>query len=174
MIRLSAICALLLYNVSIYTYNLPGNNTEDEIHLSEYQGKKILLVNTASNSGYSMQYQSLEQLHQLYKDSLVIIAVPSNSFNNEPFDDSTISAYLNANYPATYIIAGKSEIIGDSAIPLYQWLVDQSLNGQVNNEIKGDFQKFLIDNTGKLVGVFAPSVDPMSDELLDAINGTDD
>ncbi|NNV55075.1 glutathione peroxidase [Limnovirga soli] len=164
--------AAFFFTTSIYTYTIPDTNGEP-IAFANFQGKKILIVNTAGGSEFVDQYASLEQLYQIHKDSLVIIVVPSNSFGNEQGTDSTIFQYVTETYGATYVISGKAEVKGVNQVPLYHWLTNKSDNGQVGYAIHGDWQKFLIDKNGKIIGVFAPSVDPMSDELQDAIKNVD-
>ena len=172
MIKLIFCCLIFISSTDFYSLVLPKPMEQNsQIKLSSYQGRKILIVNTAGGSEYASQYNSLEQLHRLYPDSLVIIAIPSNSFGNEPGTDSTITNYLIDTYDATFIVSGKVEVIGENQHPLYQWLTDQNKNGIVSNEVKSDFQKFLINEQGKLIGVFAPSVDPLSDELQSVIKG---
>lgn len=163
-------CLLISFTLfsSIYDFSLTdidGNS----FSLSQYKGKKILFVNTASQSGYAGQYGALEQLCQLYKDSLVVIAVPSNTFQSEPLDNVAIKNLVTGHYGVHYIITQKTDVAGAAQSPLYSWLTHQSQNGMMENSVNEDFYKFLVNGEGKLVGVFAPSVDPMSDEIQDAI-----
>ena len=162
-----------IFLTGIYDFSLPSAQGGTMINLSDYQGKKILIVNTASNSNHADQYEKLEELYQKYKDSLVVIAVPSNSFGNEQGSDSTIYDHVTVNYGVSYPVAGQMEVTGDSTCALYQWLTQRSLNGSVDASVKTDFQKFLVDENGKIIGVFAPSVDPMSSDMQDAITGNE-
>ncbi len=155
---------------TIYDFSLPSNNGQD-IHFSDFAGKKILIVNTATQSDYEFQFEKLEQLYQLYKDSLVIVAIPSNSFEHEPGNDSTIKSYLDSNYAMSYILSAKQEVTGENQNSLYHWITSENDSTFQHTEILGDFQKYLIDRDGKLIGVFAPSVDPMSAEMTNAITG---
>ena len=151
-------------------YNLPLNDIDgNPINLGQFQGKKILIVNTATNSSYVSQYDSLEQLYQKYKDRLVIIAVPSNSFANENSDNTTIKNFVMRNYHIHYILAQKTDVTGDTQSALYSWLTHIEQNNMMSNGVEGDFFKFLIDKSGKLVGAFVPSVDPMSDDMQSVI-----
>ena len=138
-------------------------------NISQYQGKKILFVNTASNSSYTSQYASLEQLYQKYQDSLVIIAVPSNSFGNDSADNATIKDFVMSNYNIHFTLTQKADVAGDSQSALYSWLTHIDQNTMMDNTITDDFYKFLVDSSGKLIGVFGPSVDPMSDDIQNAI-----
>lgn len=154
---------------SIYDYSIQST-TGAVINLSDFQGKKILFVNTASNSPYANQYGRLEQLHQQFHDSLVIIAVPSNSFGNEPLTNEAIQSQVAQNYNIHYLLAQKLEVSGVNITPVYQWLTQIALNGQKENPVPGDFTKYLVDETGTFKGIFAPSVDPLSEELTSALH----
>lgn len=158
---------------TIYGYSLTATNG-DTIHLSDYAGKKILFVNTAASSPLASQYGKLEQLYQLYKDSLVIIAVPSNSFGNEQETDSVINENVHDTYNISYLLAALVDVAGDSMHPVYHWLTESSLNGSVTNPVGTDFQKFMIGTDGKLIGVFSSKVDPMSASIQDAIKNIDE
>ena len=168
MFKLFILLVALIPFSSIYTYTIKDLDA-NEIHLGDFKGKKILLVNTACNSTYSNQFRGLEELYQKYKDSLVIIAFPSNSFGNETGDDAAIKEFISAHYHTHFIIAQKTAITGIGQEPIYQWLTQLGKNGVMDNTIKKDFHKFLIDGAGNLVGSFAPSVDPMSDVIQTAI-----
>jgi glutathione peroxidase len=157
----------------IYDFSLPSAQGVEPIHLSDYQGKKILIVNTASSSEQANQYTQLEELYEKYSDSLVVIAVPSNSFGNEQGSDSAIYNHLVDTYGVTFPVAGQTEVAGDSTCQLYQWLTQKALNGAIDTKVKTDFQKFLVDSDGQLIGVFAASVDPMSSDIQDAITGNE-
>ena len=151
-------------------YDFSINDIEgNTIDFSDFKGKKVLIVNTASNSSQVSQYQSLEQLYQKYKDSLVIIAVPSNSFGNDTATNTAINSFIQTNYHVHYLVAGKTLVTGESQSALFTWLTHVEKNGMINNPINGDFFKFLINSSGTLIGTFAPSVDPMSDEVQTAI-----
>jgi glutathione peroxidase len=153
---------------SIYNYSL--NDTEgNSFSLSQFKGKKILFVNTASSSEYVGQLASFEQLYEKYKDSLVIIAVPSNTFQDEPKSNAELKSYIESTWHTHFIITEKTIVAGAGQSPVYSWLSHQSENGMMENNIDGDFYKFLVNADGKLVGAFAPSVDPMSDEMQSAI-----
>jgi glutathione peroxidase len=133
------------------------------INLSDFQGKKILIVNTASNSEYAGQYGSLEQLYQKYSDSLVIIAVPSNSFGNEPESNDSVKNYVMNNYNIHYILTSKMDVAGDTIAPLFQWFADTS------QSVNKDFFKFLISEQGDIIGVFDETIDPMNAIIQDMI-----
>ena len=155
--------SFFLFN-SIYDFqvtDIDGNT----INFSDFQGKNILIVNTASQSSYVNQYAELEQLYQSYKDSLVIIAIPSNSFGNETGNDSTIKSFVTVNYSIHYWLGSKMEVNGDSISPLYQWLTKRTLNNVMDNPADSDFFKYFIDKQGNLRGVFGTNISPL-DSLI--------
>ena len=159
---------VIAFSSGIYSLSTTSSGGS-AINLSDFRGKKILFVNTATNSAYVSQYAKLEQLYQTYKDSLVIIAVPSNDFNNEPGTDSTIQDFVNTNYSISYLLASKQSVSGDSISPLYSWLTSAAQNGVLDNPVVGDFCKFLVDANGNIVGAFNGSVDPMDSVIQNAI-----
>jgi glutathione peroxidase len=152
-----------------YNFNLTDIDG-NKISLGQFRGKKILFINTATNSSYTSQYASLEKLYQKYKDSLVIIAIPSNSFGNEGGDNATIKDFVKNTYGIHYILAQKTIVAGDNQSPLYGWLTHMEQNNMMSNTIQGDFYKFLVDGSGRLVGAFVSSVDPMSDDMQSVIS----
>lgn len=159
---------LLVFPPSIYDFDITDING-NTIHLSDFNGKKILFVNTATNSSYAQQYGSLEQLYQLYKDSLAIIAIPSNSFGNEPNENDSILNFVQAHYDIHYILASKINVTGDSIAPLYQWLTQSSGNGAFDNPVHSDFYKYLVNREGELIAVSAGMTDPMDTVIQNLI-----
>ncbi len=157
-----------IFITSIYSLSftdIDGNSQS----FGTYQGKKILLVNIATNADEVGQLTQLQQLHQQYQDSLVVIGFPSNSFNNEPRTNTEIKQFCQNNYGVTFKLAAKGNVTGAGMLPIYNWLAQQSENGVLNGTIVGDFQKFLIDKNGQIIGVFAPSVSPMDSTVIQAI-----
>jgi glutathione peroxidase len=159
------------YYTSIYSQHYITLNG-DQVYMSQYQGKKMLLVNMASESPYAAtQIPQMEQLYQAYKDSLIVIGFPSNDFGNEPRSNNDIKLLMENTYHSTFPV---SQQVGvrDSTIslhPIYQWLQHQDLNGIMNVKVKRDFQKYLIDNDGKIIGVFSAKIDPMDSIIINAI-----
>lgn len=153
---------------SIYSYQLDAANGSI-IRFNDYRSKKILLVNIASNSQQVQQLTALQQLYVQNQDSLVIVAFPSNSFGYESRSDSEIVVFaqeLGISFP----IAAKMDVNGPSANPVYKWLANKYLNDAVNAKVKTDFQKYLIDSKGRLVGQFDSSVHPLDSLLLNAVH----
>ena len=155
--------------VSIYSLSVPDIN-HGSIHFNDYRGKMILIVNTATgDSAASQQIVQLQQLYQQHQDSLVVIAFPSNSFGNEPGTDAEIKATMQNVYGVTFPIAAKSWVRGDSANIIHEWLGSKLQNDVMEARIKRDYQKFLIDRTGSIVGRFDSSVSPISTVIQNAI-----
>ena len=136
------------------------------IDFSKYKGKKILVVNTASKCGYTPQYEGLEKLYEKYKDKLVIVGFPANNFGGqEPGTNTEIKEFCKKNYGVTFPMAAKVSVKGDDTAPIFQWLCNKSQNGVLDAEIKWNFNKFLIDENGKILNYFPSGVEPMSKEI---------
>jgi glutathione peroxidase len=161
----SAPSKTIAMNQSIYDFKVDAL-TGGTIDLAAYKGKKILIVNTASECGYTPQYKELEALYEKYKDKLVIIGFPANNFGGqEPGTNTEIKAFCEKNYGVTFPMAAKISVKGDDMAPIYQWLTQKSQNSVLDAEIKWNFNKFLINENGKLVAYFESKVTPMSEEI---------
>ncbi|MBB1283389.1 glutathione peroxidase [Flavisolibacter sp. BT320] len=134
-----------------------------------YKGKKVLLVNIATGSDKVTQLIGLSQLQDQFKDSLVVIAFPSNSFGNEPRTNTQIKQFCETVYPVNFLLAEKGAVLGSDTQPVFNWLSKKSENSIGSAQIREDFQKFLIDGEGNLIGVFAGSVAPMDQKIISAI-----
>lgn len=145
-----------------YRLSLARNNG-DVVSMEAFKGKKILLVNTASDCGYTGQYAELEELYQKYKDRLVIIGFPANDFKQqEQRDDSAIAEFCKVNYGVTFILAKKSQVIkGEAQNPVFQWLSTASLNGWNDREPVWNFCKYLVSESGVLQAFFPQTVSPL-------------
>lgn len=153
---------------TVYNYKLKTIKGE-ELDLSAFKGKKILLVNTASACGLTPQYKQLEELSENFKDKLQVIGLPCNDFaGQEPGTEQEIVKFCETNYGITFPLTAKVKILGEPD-PIYQFLTKKELNGYSDSAVEWNFQKYLVDETGKLVAVFAPPVDPLSEEILNAI-----
>ncbi len=140
------------------------------IDFSKFKGKKILIVNTASKCGYTPQYEGLEKLYEAHKDNLVIVGFPANNFlYQEPGSNDKIAEFCKKNYGVTFPMAAKISVKGSDKAPIYEWLTNKKYNGYDDTKVKWNFQKYLIDEHGKLVAVFYPGTKPESDEVLAAI-----
>jgi glutathione peroxidase len=162
--------ALFFTPVSIYTLS-PPSISGGTIPLSQYEGKCILITNIATGSVYAPQLAELQQLYQSHSSKLVVIAVPSNSFGHEPRSNAQIAAYLDSAYGITFPVTAKYNVTDSLAPvdPLYQWLTGKYQNGVFSSEVGGDFQKYLINKQGKLVGIFDSATSPISAPVLQAL-----
>lgn len=137
------------------------------IDFADFKGKKILIVNTASKCGFTPQYEELEALYKKYKDRLVIVGFPANNFfSQEPGTNADIEQFCKKNYGVTFPMAAKVSVKGNSIAPIYSWLTNKKENGIMNSKISWNFNKFLLDENGKLIGHFKSKVKPMSEEIL--------
>jgi glutathione peroxidase len=139
----------------------------EEFDFSSLKGKKVMIVNTASKCGFTPQYKDLEDLYEKYKDKLVIIGFPANNFaNQEPGTASEIREFCTRNYGVSFPMMEKISVKGEDMHPLYKWLTTKALNGVMDSEVKWNFQKYLIDENGKLVDVLYTKEKPGSDKTL--------
>ncbi|MGZ8523770.1 MAG: glutathione peroxidase [Chitinophagaceae bacterium] len=154
-----------LHNLSVHL------NDGSELPLGTFKGKKVLLVNTASNCGYTNQYDDLQKLYEGNKDKLMILAFPANDFKEqEKGTDNEIAEFCKVNYGITFPLAAKSSVIkGNEQNEIFQWLSDETLNGWNDQEPTWNFCKYLLDEDGKLIKFFDTGVSPLSDEVKEAI-----
>lgn len=138
------------------------------ISFSEFKGKKVLVVNTASECGYTKQYAQLQELYAEYKDKgLVIIGFPCNDFGGqEPGSEAEIMAFCEKNYGVTFPLMSKISVKGDDTSPVYKWLTSKEENGVLDAKVKWNFHKFLIDEEGHLVAEYGSGTKPMDDKIL--------
>lgn len=146
--------------ITIYDFtaeDIRGN----AIHFKDFESKVILIVNTASNCGFTSQYDGLEKLYQTYKDQgLVVIGFPCNQFGGqEPGSNEEIADFCRINYGVTFPMMKKIKVNGNDAHPLYQWLKKQK-GGLLGSRVKWNFTKFLVDKKGNVIGRFSPSAQP--------------
>ncbi len=150
---------------SVYDFKVPSLGG-DTIDFSQYKGKYLLIVNTASQCGYTKQYADLEKLYEAQKDKLVIVGFPANNFGGqEPGSNAEIKEFCQKNYGVTFPMAEKVSVKGNDTHPLFQYLTSKEKNGVQDAEIKWNFTKFLLDKNGKLLAVFPSAVNPMSEEI---------
>lgn len=143
------------------------------VSLSSFKGKKILIVNTASKCGFTPQYKDLETLYEKYKDkNFVIVGFPCNQFGNqEPGSSSDIKSFCTRNYGVTFPMMEKVDVKGDSICNIYNWLTSKEKNGVESSSVKWNFQKYLIDENGFLVGHVNSLKSPDCDKIVDWIEG---
>ena len=154
--------------ISFYSLSIKDTNG-NTIAFSSFSNKKILIVNTCINCADTVQYRKLEQLYQKYKDSLVVIAVPSNSFGKTPMSNTAIRNFIQQKYNIHYILAEKMSVKGNEISPLYNWFADSTKNGIMKGKVNNDFYKFLIDKDGNLLGEFGRTTDLMGNNIKAAI-----
>ncbi len=156
---------------SIYDFKVAGLDGKT-IDLSAYKGKKILIVNTASQCGLTPQYEDLQKLFTKYQDKLVVIGFPANNFGQqEPGSNDEIKSFCQKNYGVTFPMAEKVSVTGEDIHPLFQYLVQEAKKlGTEDPVIKWNFTKFLVDEKGNLVKVFSHRMKPMDEEILKHLN----
>ncbi len=152
---------------SFYDFTVKDISGED-YSLAQLKGKKVLVVNTASKCGFTPQYAGLQELYETYGgDDFVIIGFPANNFaKQEPGSNEEIATFCQKNYGVTFPMMSKISVKGDDQHPLYKWLTSKSENGLENSKVSWNFQKYMIDEQGQLVGHFAPNVKPDSEKLV--------
>ena len=156
--------------VSFYQQKAILNNG-NPIDFSVYSGKKVLIVNTASNCGYTGQYAELQKLHEKLGDKLAIIAFPANDFaEQEKSSDNEISQFCQINYGVTFPIAKKGVVVkSKDQQPIFKWLTDSRANGWNSHQPDWNFSKYVIDEKGNLTNYFGPSISPLDSEFLKAV-----
>lgn len=154
---------------SIYDFKITSLEGK-EIDFSALKGKKILIVNTASKCGFTPQYKELETLYQQYKDQLVIVGFPANNFLfQEPKGNTEIAEFCQRNYGVSFPMSEKVSVKGKDIAPVYYWLTHKKYNGLQDSKVKWNFQKYLLDENGKLIAIFSPKTSPLSEEIMQAI-----
>ncbi|MDB5248092.1 MAG: Peroxiredoxin [Segetibacter sp.] len=167
---LIAISSFFLAGTDIYNFKVTGLSG-DTIDFSKFKGKKIMIVNTASKCGNTPQYGELEQLYEKYKDKLVIVGFPANNFREqEPGTNAEIEEFCKKNYGVTFPMAEKVSVKGDDIAPLYKYLTEEASKMGIEDPVKWNFTKFLLDENGKLITVIHNKTKPMSEEVLKYFN----
>ena len=161
------VAAALVGNAqSIHGFKVKGIDGK-QIDFASFKGKKILVVNTASKCGYTPQYEALEKVYEQYKNKLVIIGFPCNQFGGqEPGTNEEIVSFCKKNYGVTFPLADKIDVKGEQMAPIYQWLTQKSKNGVVDATISWNFNKFLLDENGRMIAYFPSNVKPDSEDIL--------
>ncbi len=150
-----------------YSYADIDGNT---IKVSDFKGKKIMFVNTASYCGNTPQYDKLEALYKKYSSTFVIIGFPCNQFGaQEPGTDSTIKVFCTGIYHVTFPMASKIDVLGPNQHPIYKWLTSKSMNDTMDSQIAWNFQKYLLDEKGKFVAMFSNTMQPDDPSIIAAI-----
>ncbi len=176
-------------NVAINTNSNENMNTETQVKtiydfkvndlygkefdFASLKGKKILIVNTASECGLTPQYKDLEAIYKKYKDkNFVIVGFPANNFGSqEPGSNEQIAKFCQLNYGVTFPMMSKISVKGKDMTEIYQFLTQKSKNGLQDSEVEWNFQKYLINEEGELVKVLSPRVLPTDTAIVGWING---
>lgn len=159
---------LITGNQSVFDFKITSIKG-GEINLASFKGKKILIVNTASECGYTYQYKGLEELYRKYKDQLVVLGFPANNFGHqEPGSNEQIESFCSKNYDVTFPMSQKISVKGDDIDPVFEWLTSQP-NSDFTGEVKWNFEKFLLDENGKLIHRFRSKVKPFDPEIISVI-----
>ena len=152
--------------MSIYDYSIRKLNSTEEINLKDFKGKKILFVNVASKCGFTPQYRELEELYLKYKDQLIIIGFPCNQFLwQESGSEEKIASFCQLKYDISFSLTEKIKVKGSHKHPIYQWLTDKSKNDKNDYKVSWNFNKFLVDEKGKLINHFNSKTTPLSTEI---------
>jgi len=134
---------------------------------SSCKGKKVLIVNTASECGFTKQYEDLQKLCEVYGDKLQVIGVPCNQFGKqEPGDGEEIQEFCKLNFGVSFPLTEKMEVKGSNQHLLYKWLTNKDYNGKKSSSVKWNFQKYLIDEKGDLIGFYYSLTKPMSKKII--------
>ena len=157
---------------SIHSFDVELINGE-MISLSAYKGKKMLIVNVASECGYTSQYEQLEELYQnTSREFFEIVAFPSNQFGGqEPGSNEEIAKFCATKFQVTFPLMAKISVVGSEQHEIYQFLTKASINGTQDSTVKWNFQKFLVDEKGQVVESIPSGVLPIADEIVNWING---
>ena len=151
---------------SIYDYSIQVLNSSEVLDLRDFAGKKILFVNVASRCGFTGQYADLEKLYQQYQEDLVIIGLPCNQFLfQESGSEEKIAQFCSTTYGVSFPMTTKIDVKGKQQHPIYQWLTTKELNGKGDYKVSWNFNKFLVDEKGRLVDHFPSKVKPFDPEI---------
>jgi len=154
-------------DTNIYGITLLDLNEANRIDLSAFKGKYIMFVNVASKCGYTPQYEGLQALYEENSDKLVIIGLPCNQFGfQEPGDSTEIQSFCKLNYGVTFPISEKLDVKGKNQHPLYTWLTSKEYNGVDDYNVTWNFNKFLVNPNGELIGYFGSKTKPKSTDIV--------
>ncbi len=159
---------IMMSQQSVHEFTINTIDGESK-NLSDFKGKKMLFVNTASQCGFTPQYMELQELHEKHGDELVIIGFPANNFGGqEPGSNDQIKTFCQKNYGVSFLLSEKVRVKGKNIDPMFKWL-----NAQDNQSFKGDimwnFEKYLIDESGKLIKRYRSMTKPDSDKIISLI-----
>ncbi|MDC1395110.1 glutathione peroxidase [Bacteroidia bacterium] len=152
---------------NFHYFTIPTLDEQSTLKMSDYKGKKILIVNVASKCGFTPQYEGLQKLNELHGDKVQIIGFPCNQFlGQEPGGKEEIAAFCQKNYGVTFPITTKIDVKGSSQNEIYTWLTNKETNELEEYKVTWNFNKFLVDENGKFIKYYGSKVEPMGKELL--------
>ena len=159
--------ALNAQDTNFYSFTVKTIDGE-EISLSQFKGKKVLVVNVASKCGHTPQYEDLQKLYEEYGgDDFTIIGFPANNFlRQEPGTNEEIKEFCTINYGVTFPMMAKISVKGKNIHPLYEWLTKEENNGVMDAKVSWNFQKFMIDENGELVDMVSPKRSPYNEKII--------
>ncbi len=150
---------------SIYDIKLNDINN-NPVDLGQFKGKYLLIVNVASECGFTPQYEELEEMQRNYKEDLVVLGLPCNQFGGqEPGSSREIQEFCSSNYGISFLLTEKIKVKGEGQHKLYCWLTDKTLNGRSNSSVRWNFQKYLVSPKGELLDYFYSMTNPMSPKI---------
>ncbi|MGC1389676.1 MAG: glutathione peroxidase [Bacteroidales bacterium] len=171
--KLNLLFSMMIFSSAVFSqtsgfYDFKVKTLEGaNFDFSSLKGKKVMIVNTASKCGFTPQYKDLEEVYEKYRDNFVIIGFPANNFaGQEPGTAAEIRKFCTENYGVTFPMMEKISVRGKDISPLYQWLTSKSKNGVMDSEVKWNFQKYLIDENGKLIDVIYSKDKPTSEKII--------
>jgi glutathione peroxidase len=160
----------ILATKNFHYFSIASLDEGSAINMADYKGKKILIVNVASKCGYTPQYEGLQELHTKYGDKVQVIGFPCNQFmGQEPGGKEEIASFCKKNYGVTFPLTTKIDVKGSDQSEIYKWLTNVTENNVGDYKVSWNFNKFLVDENGKLIAHYDSKVAPMSEELLTAI-----
>ena len=144
----------------------------NDFAMSQLKGKKVMIVNVASECGFTPQYETLQELYKEYGgEKFEILGFPANNFGNqEPGTDDEIKSFCQKNYGVTFPVMSKISVKGDDRHPLYDFLSSNELNGDGNHNVKWNFHKFLVDENGAVIEGYGSTKSPVDDDIINWIN----
>lgn len=155
--------------ISIHNFKIDSLKG-DTIDFSDYENRKILLVNVASECGLTPQYAQLEELYRAAKDKIVIVGCPANNFGaQEPGTNAQIGEFCSINYAISFPLTTKISVKGEDQHQLYEYVTQKKLNGHQDSVVKWNFQKYVFDEAGMLTHVFEPTTEPKDPRILEAL-----
>ncbi len=161
--------AMITPSLPFYSLQAVLNNGKP-LSFETLKGKYIMLVNTASNCGFTGQYDDLEKLQQQYKDKLIVLGFPANNFGGqEPGTDTNIAEFCKVNYGVTFPLIQKASVKGNNKQPVFDWLSDASKNGWNSKEPSWNFCKYLVSPSGVLLNFYSSAVSPLDKEVTDLL-----